>query len=349
MLWSRAGRAERVVWSVFLAWLVLSVLQIAQGDRLVDAFQGFRLTQAYVVFVVVGLIVAHRVAPQPERFLAALLGVLAVIAGYATLRVFTGPSAWESAFALQRTELSVFGDLARTLGSFSSPTEIASFLVPVAAFALIVGSLHARLRFLGLATFLTATVAVIYSYVRVGVVAIAAAALVMALVIVLSRAPAVRPKVLALAAVVVIGGGTYSAAVAASDRSAPTSERAQGFSDPLEDESLQIRWRTWERTAEQIRDEPLGSGLGTVGNAATVGRRLRLATDNYYLKVAREQGILGVLLFVVGLAGTFVLLGVRLARANPLERPLGVAALGTGAAILTMAVPVRPSRGPARC
>ncbi len=25
MLWSRAGRAERVVWSVFLAWLVLSV------------------------------------------------------------------------------------------------------------------------------------------------------------------------------------------------------------------------------------------------------------------------------------------------------------------------------------
>ncbi len=134
-----------------------------------------------------------------------------------------------------------------------------------------------------------------------------------------------------------IGGGTYGAAVAASDKSEQTSERARGLSDPLADESLQIRWRMWERTREQIRDEPLGSGLGTVGNAATVGRRL-IYTDNYYLKVAREQGILGVLLFVVGLAGTVVLLGVRLARANPLERPLGVAALGTGAAMLTMAV-----------
>ncbi len=88
----------------------------------------------------------------------------------------------------------MLGELTRTLGSFSSPTEIASFLVPVAAFALIVACLHARLRLLGLATFITATIAVVYSYVRVGVVAIAAAALVMALVIVLSRAPAVRTK-----------------------------------------------------------------------------------------------------------------------------------------------------------
>jgi hypothetical protein len=347
MFWSRAGRAEHVVWSVLVAWLVLSVAQIAQGDRLVDALQGFRLTQAYVVFLVIGLIFAHRVAPRPERFVAPLLAVLAVISGYAALRWLTGPSAWESAFALQRTEHSEFGELARTLGSFSSPTEIASFLVPVSAFALIVGCLHARLRLLGLATFVMATTAVIYSYVRVGVVAIAAAALVMALVIVLSRAPARRTKVLALALVLVIGGGTYGAAVTASDKSAPTSERARGFSDPLEDESLQIRWGTWERTVEQIRDEPLGSGLGTVGNAATVGRRLSF-TDNYYLKVAREQGIFGVLLFVVGLVGTVVLLGVRLARSNPLKLPLGVAALGTGAAVLTMAVLGEYLEGPGK-
>ena len=337
MIWSRAGRAERIVWSAFLAWLVLSVFQIAQGDRLVDAFQGFRLTQAYVAFVVVGLIVAHRVAPRPERFVAPLLGVLAVIAGYATLRWLVGPSEWESAFALERSEHSQFGELSRALGSFSSPTEIASFLVPVATFALIVGLLNARLRLLGLATFAMATIAVIYSYVRIGVAAIAVAALVTGLVIVLSRAPSVRTKVLAMAFVLALAGGTYVAAVAASDESEQTSARARGLSDPLADESLKIRWDRWERTVEQIRDEPLGSGLGTVGNAATVGRRLTY-TDNYYLKIAREQGIPGVLLFVVGLVGTVVLLGVRLARANPLERPLGVAALGTGAAILTMLV-----------
>jgi hypothetical protein len=337
MLWSRAGRAERIVWSALLAWLVLSVFQIAQGDRLVDAVQGFRLSQAYVVFVVVGVIVAHRVAPHPERFVAPLLAVLSVIAGYAALRWLTGPSAWESAFALRRSEHSVFGELSRTLGSFSSPTEIASFLVPVSAFALIVACLDVRLRLLGLATFLMSTLAVIYSYVRIGVVAIGAAALVMALVIVLSRAPAVRTKALALALVVAIGGVTYGAAIAASGESERTTARARGLSDPLADESLQARWRMWERTAEQIRDEPLGSGLGSVGNAATVDRRL-IFTDNYFLKVAREQGILGVVLFSVGLVGTVVLLGVRLARANPLERPLGVAALGTGAALLTMAV-----------
>jgi O-Antigen ligase len=346
-LWRSAGGVERIVWSIFVAWLALSVVQVAQGDRLVDALQGFRLTQAYVAFLIVGLAVASLTAPREDRFVKPLLVVLGIVSAYAVLRTVTGPTAWEKAFALERSGHSMFEDLSRTLGSFSSPTEIASFLVPVAAFALTVGCLHVRLRVLGLVTFLLATVAVVASYVRVGVVAIAVAATVLAVVVVASRATSRLTKLLALALVVLVAGGTYAGALVAADKTDRTSVRARGFSDPLSDDSLKTRWRTWTRTVEQIRDEPLGTGLGTVGNAAIVGRRESF-TDNYFLKVAREQGILGALLFVVGLIGALVLLAVRLTRGNPLERPLAVAALTTGAAMMTISILGEYLEGPGK-
>jgi hypothetical protein len=64
--------------------------------------------------------------------------------------------------------------------------------------------------------------------------------------------------------------------------------------------------------------------------------------------VGREQGILGALLFVVGLIGPLVLLGARLARGNPLERPLAVAALATGAAMLTISILGEYLEGPGK-
>jgi hypothetical protein len=50
-------------------------------------------------------------------------------------------------------------------------------------------------------------------------------------------------------------------------------------------------------------------------------------TDNSYLKVVREQGFLGGLLFIGGLAGLSVAVAVGLVRRDPLRRPVGTAAL----------------------
>ena len=52
-----------------------------------------------------------------------------------------------------------------------------------------------------------------------------------------------------------------------------------------------------------------------------------MTTDNSYMKVLQEQGVLGGLLFMAGLGGLVVLLALRLARIGVTRRPLGTAAL----------------------
>ena len=79
-------------------------------------------------------------------------------------------------------------------------------------------------------------------------------------------------------------------------------QRSEGLKDPLADESLKIRFETWDRVLDEIADEPLGSGLGTVGHAtSTSGKDSVVFTDNSYLKIVREQGVIVGPLFVLAL------------------------------------------------
>ena len=168
--------------------------------------------------------------------------------------------------------------------------------------------------------FALSAVAVIDSYVRIAIVAVAAGVAVLGLLLLVSRGVSGRAKLAAVLTAVVVAGGMYGAAVLAGGASSSTEERAKGLSDPLADQSLKIRWKTWTRSVDKIQAEPLGTGLGTVGHATQEGRRESF-TDNTYLKVFQEQGILGGLLFTLGIIGTAVLIGRRLAQdARPTTR-----------------------------
>ena len=77
------------------SWLLLSVFQIPVSGDLVDALEGARVTQSYLVVALGGLILAARLGP--ERLPAVLLGVIGLAVAYAALRGLIGPADAERA------------------------------------------------------------------------------------------------------------------------------------------------------------------------------------------------------------------------------------------------------------
>jgi O-antigen ligase len=71
-----------------------------------------------------------------------------------------------------------------------------------------------------------------------------------------------------------------------------------------------------------------------VGRATEVEGRQEF-TDNSYLKILQEQGFPG-FTFLLGVGGTVLLLGRRLARDGPARRPPAIAALGAVVSFLTL-------------
>jgi hypothetical protein len=326
-VWRAGDRAEHVAWSLVGAWLVLSIVQIPFSPALVDAVQGFRLTQAYVVVTLAG-IALFAVAGPPQRRTTWLLGVLVVIGGYAALRAVWPPPSWEQDYAFERSEHASFaGEVLRDVGSFGSVVALASFLVPAGVFALIVGFLEPRVRLIAWIACALAAVGILMSYVRIAIVAFGIGTAVLAVLLVAGHGTPRRVRLVAIAMTLVVGAGGYAAALAAGGVSTTAERRAQGLTDPFGDESLRVRWRTWKRSAEKTIEHPLGTGIGTVGHATREGGRENY-TDNAYLKLLQEQGIPVAVLFIAGMLGTTVLLGRRLLRAGPLRRPVAVAALG---------------------
>jgi hypothetical protein len=333
-VWHGAGRAGRLAIAALASWLVLSVPQILQSGDAERGLAGFRLTQAYALAAVAGALLLARGEPRVVRL---LLAVLAAVAGYAALRALVGPSELERGFALTRAQgAPEYGEVFRTVGSFSSAVALASFLAPAGVLAFGLALLDFELRVPATLAFAAATVGVLGSYTRVALVALAVGAVAAA---VLAVAGAIRPprRRLAVAAVVTGVLALGAAATAVASRASPeVRDRARAFVDPLDDPSVRERLDTWREAARDVRRDPFGTGLGTVGRATESGR-LTVTTDNSYLKVLREQGLVVGGLFLLGLGLGIAALARDVLRAPPDLRPFGVAAVAACAAFLVLA------------
>ncbi len=333
-LWGRATRLERVAAALVGAWLVLSVLQIPVAGNLTNGLEGFRLTQLYVPAALGGIVLAARLGE--ERLAVLLLGVIALAVLYAAFRGITGPTRHEQLFAEQRAFNSTFGELGRNTGSFTGPVGLVSFLVPAAVICLVLGFLRPQRRWLFGLGFALAMTGILASFVRTALVAVVAGAALMALVMLLEQSKSRRRGVYAVGLVIVVLAGGYGAALLAGEVSPTAEDRAESLANPFSDDSVTTRFDTWERTLDKVAEEPLGTGLGTVGRATAKGRKAAF-TDSSYLKILQEQGPLGALLFLGGFGGLLVMAGIRLARAGPSQRSLGTAALaGFGGFLVLM-------------
>jgi O-antigen ligase len=323
-VWRRVTGAERVVSCLLGAWLLISIPQVALGGDLIDGLEGLRLTQLYVPALLGGIVLAARLGE--ERLAFGLAAVIAFGAGYAALRGVIGPSVNEESFAEQRSFNTRFGELGRNVGSFTSPIALVSFLTPVALLSLVAGFLRPAWRKVSWTLFVLAMTGIIASYVRTALVAVIAGAALLAVMMLLARGEGRLRRAYALALALVVLGGGYGAALLAGQIVPEAEQRAESLANPFADESVELRLETWERSLKKVPDEPLGTGLGTVGRATSEGRRTAF-TDSSYLKVLQEQGIPGGLVFLVGLGGLIVAVAVRLTRIGVERRPLGTASL----------------------
>lgn len=333
-IWSEATRAERVVIAALGAWLALSVIQIAQGGDIDRGVHGFRLFQWYTLVALAALTVFAQPRLRPIA-IRAVLGIGLVVSGYAALRVVIGPADAERAFATAIPTVTTYGDTFRGVGSFSSAIGLSSFLTPVAVFALVLGLLLPHLRPLSWTVAGLALVGLIGSYSRASLFGIALGLACAVLLVFVAGQMPMRRKLASAGLVIAVLAGTYVSLWAASQASPQLQERAKGVLNPIGDESVRLRFETWRRALDEAANEPLGQGVGAVGAASGPTVEQVQTTDNSFLKVLVEQGILGFTLFVVGLLGAVMVLARRLRRTAHTElRSVGLAALAGFVAFL---------------
>lgn len=325
-LWRAAGRVERWTIAVFLGWFAVSILQTAQNGSLRDGIAGFRLFQAYALVAVAALIVF--VAERNRlRATQVLLGIGLAVSLFAALRVLTGPSLVEAEFATSIDTVVAYGGALRAVGSFSSSVGLVSFLVPFSVFALVIGYAERRVRALAWGAAGLALVGIVASYGRASLAGIALG-LVCAVAVLLATADtSARRKLAAAGLALLVLAGMFGAVQLASHASPQLRKRAGGLLDPLGDKSAQERFDTWGRTLRKSVPKPFGHGIGTVGGSSEVKRRGLATTDNSFLKVVYEQGLLVGAAFLAAIVAAVILLVRRLHTAAPAERALGVSAL----------------------
>jgi O-antigen ligase len=90
---------------------------------------------------------------------------------------------------------------------------------------------------------------------------------------------------------------------------------------------MQLRYETWRRAVRSAASKPLGRGVGTVGGASSPDRAHVVTTDNSFLKVLIEQGVIGVAMFLAAMLSAVILLARRLRAATGDARTLGLPAL----------------------
>jgi hypothetical protein len=341
-VWAAAPRGARITLVCLGVWLVMSLFQVLQTGDLVQGLKGLRLGQLYVVGAIGGLLLLAPPARE-RRIMAVLLAIATAIAGYAALRGLIGPSETERSFALQRSQFPLLGGVFRDIGSFSTPIAMVSFLVPAAVLGLVIGYVDRGFRVLGWTLFVLASAGVVASYVRIAAVAVLVGPAFVTLVLLLGRDVPRKVRMTAVGLTVVVAAVGSVAVVSAGGSDTRTRQRAKGLSSPLSDPSMKDRYRTWRRTIRRIGHQPFGIGVGTIGHASAGSVKGARATggdpnytDNSFLKVFREQGVIGGVVFVLGTLGLAIAVAVRLARDGPLRHPLGVASLAGFISFLTL-------------
>jgi hypothetical protein len=336
-VWGRLGTAGRAGVVLLGVWLGISVLQIPQSGDLRAGLDGFRLSQLYLGAGLGGAVLAAGRLDR-DKVIRALLVGFGVISGYAALRVAIGPSDLERTFALGRPGVTVYGSVFRAVGSFSGAVGLASFVVPAGVFAFGIALLAPRHRRLAVLVFGLSSVATIATYSRAAALALAAGVVVVAVLGIRGAFSTARHRRLALlaAAAVVVAGAAGTALAARA--SSVTQERATGFLNPLDDESMRLRLETWRASVREVGEHPLGTGLGTVGRASSLSGEPTVTADNSFLKIAREQGLPVALFFGLGLVALCSSVVLALRRVGGSRRALATAALGGFVGFLVMCV-----------
>lgn len=320
------GQREQPGWiplpfAMLGAYVAVTALFVPFGESLEQSGYSFR---ASAWLMLSALMVAYLLpeARRQDLVFKGFLVISALAGGYAMLRWIIGPAAKEEEIARQGGPY-VLGDdnELRLIGSFPDPDTLGAFCLVLVPFtvAAALAPIGTRWRILALAAAGMLTAAIQGSDSRGAMVGAVLGTLVVLLLFAAGRGFAGRKALpLALGVILIVaGGGVFAATKLSAD--GQESFRFRGLYKPLEDLSVQDRLVKWETVLAGIDELPFGHGLGSSGAAeikyARFSSPATFDPDSTFVKVAYDQGIMVLLLFIAALIALVAGLGQRAVRA----------------------------------
>jgi hypothetical protein len=239
-----------------------------------------------------------------DRARRAIVWVALGVGAYATLRYGIGPSAKEKAQVTAVAFNQTSSGHNKVQGSFPSGVELGIWTSCVIPF--LIGTIlseRGRIRVVALAALPLCLIGLFGSGLRSGLVAAIVGTLVVLVLYALALSmPASRPLV--LGAVVLglgVGGAVLFPQIVGGN--ANSVQRYRNLLNPTQDSSYRGRLTKWEQAFSDLHGHPFGFGLGTVGAEASSQpyvQNVNPQLDSSYVRVAYEQGIPVMVLFIVG-------------------------------------------------
>lgn len=349
VLWAFTRPGDRRTWLwpgvVFPAlYLLLTALEVFTADSMNAGFRSFQLF-AFPMSALVLLALAPWPSETFRRIARGAIAVGLLVGLYGLYRWVVGPTAGENEIARralpglpQRTELRFFG-------SFPTAQQLVNWCSTLVPFALAL-ALTWRGRWgaaaaaaAGLCAFL-----IIAASVLAGVFAvIAGTAVTLFLFAFAPSLPGGRrlaAGVLTLAAVALVAGAGYAFAISGSERS---ESKFSYLLDPTNEPTFERRQDRWSEALAEVDEHPFGRGLGTIG-AVGAGRSeidpsVTPQLDSSYLKIAFEQGMVVMVLFIAALVALLLGLGQRvLTTADSQRAALAMGACGSLVSLMVLFV-----------
>ena len=316
--------------SLFVGYLAVTAGMMVLAPSLHVAYLGFKDSTWFMLLVPVIAWAGWGDAVFDRVSKAVLLVVLAA-ALYTIYRVIVGPAAQE--FAIFAT--SPFNFTGATLkpgGSFNTAQDMGTWMAAVAPFCF-AQMLYRRGRWqlIAAAALGLAVVSAIESQTRIALVGIVAGIVVVLALYERSHGfPGLRLNVTLLATVAGIALIAGGISIAGNRSPHPFA----GILHPTSDASYKARTYKWSRALNALDTHPFGFGVGTASaGESTAGVYFGLgdtSIDNGYLRIALEQGLVIMVLFIAAVLGMLVALArTAIGEHRPRDSTLAIGAAGT--------------------
>jgi hypothetical protein len=323
-------------------YLLLTALEIFIAPDFDAGFKSFQLA-AFSISAFLLLALAPWPSATFRRIAQGVVAVALAVGLYGLFRFATGPSGEEQALARGALAGLPKGTELRFFGSFPTAQQLANWCATMVPFVLAIALVWrgkwglAAAAAAGLGAFL-----LIAADVLTGVFALIAGLAVTLLLF--GLAPAIpggrrlAAAVLTVAAIALTASVGYTLTIAGSERS---ESKFSKLLDPTSDHTFQRRQDRWTEALAEIDEHPFGQGLGTVGAASARRTEIEPSVtpqlDSSYLKIALEQGMAVMVLFVLSLITLFVGLAQRvLTTTDPQRAALGMGACGALTSLMVL-------------
>ncbi len=338
--WFKPLLRDKLVWLI-VAYVVLTLTLALFKPTDADAeILGVVYNTRFLIFFLYGWLLTHLFDGQHVRRIALKtvmgVGVLVALFGVVQYTVLPDDALSRVGYSRENGVLPAFfiddkPDLERVMSTVRDPNSLGSYLIIIASIAAVYAyKFRGDRKLLPLGILLLAALCLLLTFSRSAWAGFALAMCVLAAGLAFGQKSRFKPykpwAISGLVLILALAGGLIAARNTYFVKNVIFhADESTVLEDPNE-----LRLRFWQESVEDIVANPVGSGPGTAGLASIKNEvQGTVLNENYYLQIANEIGVLGLLIFLAIL----VMVGARVLAAIG-QSP---AALGLFAAFIGLA------------